>query len=170
MLLLLLLGFTYQVTPPTKTTYSLPLSHHVAFLPFNLAGIWIMSLSVWWGWFFGLQTHTAAHHTSQSQGPALLFGEWEIYQSLPFPLQGLSQIGLMSERTGGTWSVWREHLLPPQRVHKRLLEMNRRRATTWHILRSLRYRSTWNAVVAVSIGRSTSSPQIMPIFFKAVMD
>ncbi len=66
-----------------------------------LAGIRIRSLSVRWGWFVGLQAHTAAHHACQSQGPALLFGEQEIYQSLPFPLQGLSQIGSMSEGRGG---------------------------------------------------------------------
>lgn len=107
----LLFGTTPQTSPPTNhipfsTNSTLP--HPPT--PCHLAGIRNQPLSVWWGWFSGLQTHAAAHHTRQSQGPALLFGEREIYQSLPFPVQGLSQIGLMSgrkrKRGRGEGSKW----------------------------------------------------------------
>lgn len=124
---------------------------HPVFLPTissRPAGIRNRFLSVRWGWFVGLQTHTAAHHTCQSQGPALLSGEREIYQSLPFPLQGLSQIGSMSERRekeerweGGKWQVCGETNGFCHRECERLLEMKRRRAATWHI--SSFFRRTW---------------------------
>lgn len=44
------------------------------------------------------------------------------------------------EERGEGWkgSVWRDQPLPPQREHKRLLGMKRRRAGTWHISRSFR--------------------------------
>lgn len=121
------LWFTLPTCPPNVTCPSAaspsPISH--------FAGIRIRPLSVWWRWFVRLQTHKAAHHACQSQGPALLFGEREIYQSLPFPLQGLSQIDLMSkttkrrreEREDGVEEMkcLERQQLPSQGEYKRLL-------------------------------------------------
>lgn len=59
-------------------------------LLFHPTGLRIRLFSDWWARIVRLQTHKATYHTRQSQGPALLFGEREIYQSLPFSVQGLS--------------------------------------------------------------------------------
>lgn len=63
----------------------------------ELAGIGAVSVSLQQRWLVGLQARAAAHHTCQPQGLALLFGEREIQQPLPFPLQELSQVGFTWE-------------------------------------------------------------------------
>lgn len=110
-----------------------PLSPFLILLS-NLAGI--RPFSVWRGWLVELQTVAAAHQTRQSQGPALLLGEREIHQSLPLPLQGLAQIGLMSERKEGVgWSVCGERTCAhhTQSVDKRLFKTRRRRRRRGHL-------------------------------------
>lgn len=64
----------------------------------ELAGIGVVSVPLQQRRVVGLQAHAAAYNTCQSQGPALLSGEREIHQPLPFPLQELSQIDFIVEK------------------------------------------------------------------------
>lgn len=103
-------GFSILFLCGGRTLFQIHISSHISSLQtlplspsrspssrcLDLAGIGARSVSLQQR-RVGLQARAAAHHTRQPQGLALLPGEREIHQPLPFPLQELSQVGFTSE-------------------------------------------------------------------------